>query len=371
MTQTVLTAEHDYIQLDTFFQSLNTRRVFLVCDQSLEFLTIRHYFEKLEDRLGITVVKFGDFQPNPQYESVEKGVQVFNSGNFDVIVAVGGGSAMDVAKCIKLYHNMDKGICFLEQSIIPNDIPFLAIPTTAGTGSEATRYAVVYYHGEKQSISHPSCIPTTVLFDQSVLKTLPLYQRKTTALDALCHAVEAFWSINSTEESRQYSRQAIQMILTNLPAYLYNEEAANAGMLDAANKAGKAINITQTTAGHAMSYKLTSLFGIAHGHAVALCDRALFPWMISHTDRCIDRRGKKFLQGILLDIAMAFDCKTPEEASQRFRKLIDSMELSIPIATPEQVLLLETSVNPVRLKNHPILLAPEDISELYHAILNP
>ena len=82
----------------------------------------------------------------------------------------------------------------------------------------------------------------------------------------LCHSMESFWSVNSTEESKQYSREAIQLMMKYKNAYLANEAIGNTAMLKAANIAGKAINITQTTAGHAMCYKLTSLYGIAHGH---------------------------------------------------------------------------------------------------------
>ena len=145
------------------------------------------------------------------------------------------------------------------------------MPTTAGTGSEATRYAVIYFDGEKQSISDYSCIPSAVLMDASVLKTLPIYQKKSTMMDAFCHAIESYWSVNSSEESRQYSRRAIQLIMENKDLYIGNDETGNTQMLKAAHLAGKAINLTQTTAGHAMCYKLTSLYGIAHGHAAALC----------------------------------------------------------------------------------------------------
>lgn len=103
------------------------------------------------------------------------------------------------------------------------------------------------------------------------LKTLPAYQRKSTMLDALCHAVESFWSVHATAESKAYSRDALKMIRRYAEDYLANCDEGNAGMLLAANTAGKAINLTQTTAGHAMCYKLTSLYGLAHGHAAALC----------------------------------------------------------------------------------------------------
>ena len=127
---------------------------------------------------------------------------------------------MDVAKCIKLYSNMDENESYLKQRIVPNDIPFIAIPTTSGTGSEATRFAVIYYNGEKQSVADYSCIPQAVLIDPSTIRTLPEYYRKTAMLDALCHAIESFWSINSTEESLKYSADAIRVITEYKDAYL-------------------------------------------------------------------------------------------------------------------------------------------------------
>ena len=83
--------------------------------------------------------------------------------------------------------------------------------------------------------------------DSNALKTLPLYQKKATMCDALCHAIESFWSVNSTEESKKYSKDAIETIMKHMDGYLHNTDEGNAGMLIAANTAGKAINITQTT----------------------------------------------------------------------------------------------------------------------------
>lgn len=92
-------------------------------------------------------------------------------------------------------------------------------------------------------------------------------------MDAFCHTLESFWSVNSIEESEVYSKKAIELILAHMEGFLSNTEISNAGMLLAANIAGKAINITQTTASHAMCYKITSIFGVAYGHAAILCDR--------------------------------------------------------------------------------------------------
>lgn len=370
MMQNILTASENYVGLDEYFRSTGVKKILLVCDNSIGFLKLNDYFNTLEERLDIKVVRFGDFEPNPKYESVVKGVELFRSENCELIAVVGGGSAIDVAKCIKLYSNMDSRENYLKQEIVPNDVTLFAVPTTAGTGSEATRYAVIYYNGEKQSITSESCIPSTVLFDASVLKTLPMYQKKATMMDAFCHAIESFWSVNSTEESKQYSKEAIRLILANMEGYLANDETANANMLKAANIAGKAINITQTTAGHAMCYKLTSLYGIAHGHAAALCDKALFPYMIANTDKCIDKRGEQYLKDTFAEIAKALDSDSAVSAAEKFAGIVDSLELEAPQKrTESDIDVLKTSVNPVRLKNNPIELDVETIEKLYKEIL--
>ena len=366
--QKILHATNNYRQLDEFLVKKGIKKVFLVCDSSIGFLNINDYFLGLKSRMGVEVVRFDKFTPNPLYEQVYNGVEAFISSHSDMIIAVGGGSAMDVAKCVKLYANMDKKINYLEQEIVPNNFELLAIPTTAGTGSESTRYAVIYYNGEKQSVSDYSCIPQTVLMDPSVLKTLPEYQKKATMLDAFCHAIESFWSVNSTDESKKYSKEAIQKILEYIDGYFANDEKANEEMLYAANIAGKAINITQTTAGHAMCYKLTSLYGIAHGHAAALCIKALWPYMLDNTDKCIDTRGKGYLNDMFLEMAEAFDCIDCYEAYYKFKSILDKLNLSVPVLK-EDIAILSNSVNPVRLKNNPIGLDKEIIMLLYKKIL--
>ncbi len=369
MEQRTLT---DYTQLHIWLQENASKTVLLVCDDSIRYMDLFNQYLKRAEKTGMKIIPFKDFQPNPQYESVLRGIELFRRERCDSIIAVGGGSAMDVAKCIKAYANMSgngENGEYLKQEIVPNAIPFLAIPTTAGTGSEATRYAVIYFDGKKQSITSDTLIPQTVLMNPDVLKTLPMYQRKSTMMDALCHAVESFWSVNSTEESREYSREAIQGVLAHMNGYLNNTEEGNAGMLMAAHTAGKAINVTQTTAGHAMCYKLTGLFGIAHGHAAILCDRILYPWMIENTDKCVDPRGKEYLIRTLDGIARAMGCVDARTGAKKLQEIFLSLGLEVPEASDEQFCELTVSVNPVRLKNHPIALDEATINELYHEIL--
>ncbi|MCD7892803.1 MAG: phosphonoacetaldehyde reductase [Erysipelotrichaceae bacterium] len=364
--QNVIYATDTYQEINEFIKNNNIRRIFLVCDNSFQYLKISHYFNKLENQ-GIQIYYFNDFKPNPLYESVVEGVRLFNSKKYDVIIAAGGGSAMDVAKCIKLYSNMDDTKNYLEQEIIPNDIKLAAIPTTAGTGSEATRYAVIYYNGEKQSITDYSCIPSTVIIDTSVLSTLPLYQKKATMMDALCHAIESYWSVNSNDESKKYSKKAIQLIMENMEDYINNNESSYKNMMEAAYTAGKAINITQTTAGHALCYKLTSLYGIAHGHAAVLCVSQLWPYMYENIDKCIDSRGRDYLIGIFNEIAIAMNCDTVKDSIYKLNAIIKRLELNVPVMKDmSDYNKLVNSVNPVRLKNNPVELNLNDINNIYH-----
>ena len=338
----------DYSVLDSVFAGID--RILLVCGRSFSSLKIAGYVDSLVDR-GVIVTKFSDFSPNPDYSSVKKAVKAFKESGSQMIVAVGGGSAIDVAKCVKLYAYMDETKEYIEQTIVPNSIPFVAVPTTAGTGSEATKYAVIYYNGNKESITDDSCIPSVAVLDPSTLKTLPEYQKKATMLDALAHAIESFWSIYSTDESKDYSRRA------------------NALMLSAANIAGKAINITRTTAGHAMCYKLTGLYGIAHGHAAGLCVSALLPYMIAHTGDAVDKRGKEYLDNMFLELAHVLRCNSTDELCKKVEGIIERLDFEPIKFREEDFDILKNSVNSTRLKNHPIRLDVDTIEKIYRTIL--
>lgn len=367
--QNILIVSEDYSELDKYIKDNAIQKILLVCDDSIRFLKVNEYFKKLENSRDVDVFRFSDFQPNPQYESVVEGVKVLLTYKCDAVFAAGGGSAMDVAKCIKLYSNMDHTQNYLQQKIIPNDVKMLALPTTAGTGSEATRYAVIYYEGVKQSVTHESIIPSMVVFDSSVLVTLPAYQKKATLMDALCHSIESFWSVNSTEQSKKYSKEAIKLIMENQKEYIAGNNEKNPIVLKAANIAGRAINITQTTAGHAMCYKLTSLYGIAHGHAAAICLPALWEYMNAHLENCIDSRGQEYVQGTFAQIAKAMGCNYVSEAIDTLQKLIAEFGLTAPaLVNAEDYDLLKKSVNPIRLKNNPVSLSEDEIDGIYRTI---
>lgn len=343
-------------------------KVLLVCDSSFPFLGIRAKIE----HMGVPFVKFDQFTPNPLYEDVCQGVRLFNREQCDAILAVGGGSSMDVAKCIKLYCRMPEDKLFLEQPYQDTGVKLIAIPTTAGTGSESTRYAVIYYDGKKQSVTHDSIVPDVAILEPKVLKTLPLYQKKCTMLDALCQGIESWWSVNSTEESKKLSKQAVETIMKWWREYIFeNTDVSARHIMHAANLAGQAICITQTTAPHAFSYKITSLYKLPHGHAVAVGLPVIWQYMLGHMDKCLDRRGQDYLSSVFVQISAAMGCACAGDAIALFRQMMQEMQLPNPVALhrTEEMTILTTSVNPVRLKNNPIELTPEAIVFIYNSLL--
>ncbi len=315
-------------------------------------------------------VIFDGFTPNPDYNEVCEGVRQFRESGCDCIVSIGGGSAIDVAKCVKLYSAMDVGKPYIDQPHRFSATKHIAVPTTAGTGSESTRFAVIYYNGVKQSVTDDSIVPDIAVMDASLLKGLPEYQKKATMLDALCHAVESMWSVHSDEKSMEYSKAAIRMIFASYRDYLAGDESAAGTVLTAANLAGRAINISQTTAAHAMSYKLTSTFGIAHGHAAALCLPEVWRYIASHTSECRDPRGEDHLVKVLREISDAFGVDTPEKALEKFNGMMAGLNLKKVSCDDENRLSeLAGSVNPQRLGNCPVALSRELLLEMYRRIL--
>ena len=200
----------------------------------------------------------------------EKYREVKDNPGVDLIIAVGGGTIIDIAKIISIaYSNgCEKVEEILSNKTLENRLDLIFIPTTAGTGSEATSFAVVYRDKVKISIDHKSLLPTYVVLDPLLLKSLPTPILNSTVLDALAQAIESIWARGGTEESREYSKEAIGLILDNLDKENTIERLS--GLQVASHLAGKAINISKTTLPHSISYPMTSYFGVPHGIAVFL-----------------------------------------------------------------------------------------------------
>lgn len=366
MEQTIIAGSDPMSRLAHIFEALGVKSCMLVCGASFSKLEIAERILSLP----LEFVRFSAFSPNPRYEDIVEGVEAFRAQGCEAVLAVGGGSAIDVAKCIKLFAPMHDTNPYYEQPFKENDIPLLAFPTTAGTGSESTQFSVIYVAGEKMSINHPGILPDYAILEPSVLKSLPLYQKKCSMLDAFFQAMEAWWSVNSTQESIGYSKKAVSLFLENMDGYLENTDEGNEGMLLASNWAGKAINVTRTTAPHAMSYKMTTLFGIPHGHAVALSFPYVWQYMIDNSEQCIDRRGTEYLMKTFTDMAAALGCPSVPDAIGWIHRLLGELEIQAPVDVSEaQMEELVRSVNVERLGNSPVALDEAAIRQIYGWVL--
>ena len=216
----------------------------------------------------------------------------------DAYIAVGGGTAIDTTK---LLRGLD--------GELP---PFLAIPTTAGTGAETTRFAVYYDHGKKMSADDVRYLPTDQLLIPEFTATQTAYQRASTEFDAYAQAVESLWAVGATDESRSYAQKALDL------------RAAGEQMLGS-YWAGRAIDISRTTAAHALSYYMTATYGIPHGHAVYM----MFPYV------CMANGHTEFIK------------KVPELQSLRDFAAERNLDWNQLVDT------LLANVNPARLANNP------------------
>ena len=216
----------------------------------------------------------------------------------DAYIAVGGGTVIDTTKLLS--------------GLVGQLSPFLAVPTTAGTGAETTRFAVYYDHGKKMSADDVRYLPTDQLLIPEFTATQTPYQRASTEFDAYAQAVESLWAVGATDESRSYAQKALDLM------------AAGEQMLGS-YWAGRAIDISRTTAAHALSYYMTATYGIPHGHAVYM----MFPYV------CMANGHTEFIK------------KVPELQSLRDFAAERNLDWNQLVDT------LLANVNPARLANNP------------------
>lgn len=285
---------------------------------------------------GVRVTEYVDFSVNPKDEEAQQGVQLLLESRPDVMIAVGGGSAMDVAKLIRHYA--------AEQGC---SVPLWAIPTTAGTGAEATHFAVVYKEGVKHSMEADDVLPDAAILYPPFTYRNGAYLTACTGFDALAQAIEAYWNPKATDESRQYSMRAIEMIYKQLPECVACPEQTGLRdeIMQGAYWAGRAINITKTTAPHAFSYAFTSKYGYPHGHAVALT----FPFFMQ-------------LNGIQELFELLGMCA--DSVVQQMEDYISSLGLSLRLPLSVDVPSALQAVNLQRLANNPVKVTPEIVADL-------
>lgn len=229
--------------------------VFLVTGKHFPKMAIADLFP------GIQVFHFLKNDVNVDENEIDNIFASFEKDITRALVAIGGGSVIDLAKGIRWR-------CKDSSSPLPF---FLAVPTTAGSGSEATSFAVMYKEDKKYSLLHPALLPDLVILDPQLTYSLPPYQTAISGMDVLAQAVESYWNNTATSESKEFAAESIRLWKEFFAKAINDPESeAREKMLLAAHLAGKAINITRTTGPHALSYYLTAKHNVPHGQAVAL-----------------------------------------------------------------------------------------------------
>ena len=244
--------------------------------------TKRGISDSLKKLLGGSLVAiFDGVQPNPTFSSIKAAFTELQQYEYETIIALGGGSTIDTAKAVAaigasgsehwIDNHLKHGVPF-PPHFAPK--PIIAIPTTAGTGSEVTMWATVWDMEEKKkySITHPSLYPVKAILDPKLTLTLPEKETIYSGLDALSHAMEAIWNKNHNPVSDTFALKAISLIHDYLPALRDDSTNLNmrAHLLRASLFAGLAFSNTKTALAHSISYPLTAHFGIPHGLACAL-----------------------------------------------------------------------------------------------------
>lgn len=254
--------------------ALGARRVLLVCGRrSFEASGAAAMLPDLESVAELR--RWSDFAPNTDAADLWVGLEVMREFEPDLVLGVGGGSALDMAKLLCTFRDIPGShvVGTIRDGLEPKTRRehLVLVPTTSGSGAEATHFAVVYVGNDKFSIGGEGMRPDAIALDPTLAVTGTPYQRATSGIDAVCQAIESLWAVSATERSRRFARIALRVLLPAIERFVNNPEPQSArAMCIGSHFAGRAIDISRTTAAHALSYGITKNYGVSHGHAVAL-----------------------------------------------------------------------------------------------------
>ncbi len=311
---------------------------------------------------------YSEVSPNPDVKECEAAITHIRKQQCDFVVALGGGSVMDLAKAAS-------ALCFSESSVsdtltkkasVPTKhLPLIALPTTAGTGSEVTSVAVLTDHelGLKAPMSSDSFFPKIAIVDPELTLSVPPRLTAQTGFDTLCHAIEAYWGKHHQPVCDVLAVEAARLVLENIErTYKYPEDlSARENMAQASVTAGLAFALPKTSSAHACSYPLTNRLGIAHGEACAMTIAYFIRFNASHGCQRTMRLAN------LLGFASA------EELANRIDELKTMMGMRQTLAdmnlTDNQFQqLVDESMHP-NLANNPIIVSRKDLVEMYNMLI--
>ena len=290
------------------------------------------------EREGIGYAVYDKTPPDPTTHTVEEALALFHEAGCDTLIAVGGGSAIDCAKGVGARvaypkRGLDRMAGVMR--VLRRLPPLIAVPTTAGTGSEVTLAAVITdaeTHRKYAIMSFP-LIPHYALLDASFTYTMPPALTATTGMDALTHAVEAYIGRSTTKKTRALSLEATALIFRHLEAAAADGEnrEAREGMLTAAYRAGVSFSMSYVGYVHAIAHSLGGRYGIPHG----LANAVLLPTVLEGYGSCVYPK----LHRLAIAAGVATESDSPAEGARSFIEAVRGMNarLGIPDALPEIV----------------------------------
>ncbi len=356
----------------------SNKKILIVSDKNL--LNILGISEKVHDYLekdGFTVDIFEKDGNFSSIEIIDNGADLVRNKDYGLIIGIGGGSAMDTAKCMAILGKNPGSINLYlkEGKTLENyGIPLIEVPTTSGTGSEVTRWATVWDLGEKQkkySLSDLKMYAKGAIVDPTLVKSLPKKMSVITGLDALSQAIEAYWSKNHNPISDIYALQSIPLIFSNLQKIFDNpsDVETRKNLAFGSLLSGLAFSNTKTTAVHSVSYPITLHFNVPHGLACAL---TLSQFLLFNSEKNVDNideapeRLKKISEAIGVD--------SPKKAAQMITELMKNLNLptklrEVGIDKKGIELIIKEGFTPDRVKHNPRKLTEENLRDILQELL--
>ena len=366
---------HSCGELSTVFQKENIRRVLIVTDVGIVRSGIAAQLEAVLDEDDISYAVYDQTRPNPTVVNVEQALSLYRRYRCQALIAIGGGSSMDCAKAVGArLARPGTPLGKLKGTLrILRPLPTLiAIPTTAGTGSETTLAAVITdtQAQHKYVMNDFVLIPKYAVLDARLTLSLPPHLTATTGMDALTHAVEAYIGRSTTRQTRQEALAATRLVFANVERAYRNgkDYEARSNMLTAAYRAGIAFSRSYVGYVHAVAHSLGGQYNIPHG----LANAVLLPYVLESYGSCIHRK--------LHDLAVAAGVASPQEedagAAAKFIRAIrqlnarmgipETLEGICPEDIPVMAAHAEKEANP--LYPVPRLMTREELTFFYEQV---